>query len=170
MVRNLQSRDLKQFLLFTTDGLKGIRDALLEVFPTAEHQTCWTHLVRGILDRIRPQDRAEVANDLKVIYTALSEAKAIEQLSNFLEKYQTRYKRITVKLSDTTSLFSFYKFPPEIRATLYISNIIEAVNKQLKRNIKKRNNSQMKTQWIDSFAWISVNRIRALTADGTLTS
>ena len=138
MLRDLQSRGLKQVLLFTTDGLKGIRDALLEVFPAAEHQTCWTHLVRSILDRVRPQDRAEVANDLKTIYTAPSEAEAIEYLAAFLEKYQTRYKRITVKLSDTTSLFSFYKFPPEIRGTLYTSNIVEAVNKQLKRNIKKK--------------------------------
>ena len=138
MLRDLQSRGLKQVLLFTTDGLKGIRDALLEVFPTAEHQTCWTHLIRSILDRVRPQDRAEVANDLKPIYTAPSEEQAIEQLAVFLEKYQPRYKRITVKLSDTTSLFSFYKFPPETRATLYTSNIVEAVNKQLKRNIKKK--------------------------------
>ena len=138
MLRDLQSRGLKQVLLFTTDGLKGIRDALLEVFPTAEHQTCWTHLIRSILDRVRPQDRAKVANDLKPIYTAPSEEQAIERLAAFLEKYQPRYKRLTVKLSDTTSLFSFYKFPPEVRATLYTSNIVEAVNKQLKRNIKKK--------------------------------
>lgn len=33
-------RGCEEILLFITDGLTGIRDACLEVYPKAMHQTC----------------------------------------------------------------------------------------------------------------------------------
>ncbi|WP_273169101.1 transposase, partial [Dubosiella newyorkensis] len=35
-------------------------------------------------------------------------------------------------------LFTFYDYPSCVRSTIYTTNLIEANNKQLKRNFKKR--------------------------------
>ena len=40
MLLSLKNRGLEQVLLFITDGLNGIRNACLEVFPSAKHQAC----------------------------------------------------------------------------------------------------------------------------------
>ncbi|PWM76068.1 MAG: IS256 family transposase, partial [Bacillota bacterium] len=63
MLLNLQNRGLKQVLLFITDGLPQVRELLLESFPKARHQYCWTHLARNILKYIRAKDKAAVMQD-----------------------------------------------------------------------------------------------------------
>ncbi len=40
LLADLKTRGLEQVLLFVTDGLKGIRDVCLELFPRAKHQAC----------------------------------------------------------------------------------------------------------------------------------
>lgn len=46
MLESLKQRGLQEVLLFITDGLSGIKTALLSVFPNAKYQTCWVHLIR----------------------------------------------------------------------------------------------------------------------------
>ena len=41
-------------------------------------------------------------------------------------------------LKNSSSLFTFYFLPEAIRRSIYTSNLIEAFNKQLKRNIRKK--------------------------------
>jgi len=40
----------QEVLLFISDGLKGIVDAIGEVYPMAKYQTCCVHLARNILE------------------------------------------------------------------------------------------------------------------------
>ncbi len=53
MLLDLNRRSLQEVLLFIIDGLTGIRDACLEAFPEAKHQTCWTHLFRNVVKHAR---------------------------------------------------------------------------------------------------------------------
>lgn len=138
MLEGLKSRGLEKVLLFVTDGLSSIREALLESYPEAEHQTCWTHIVRHALGEVRVKDRRAVVEGLRAVYQANSEEEARDNLTLFLEQYKRIYSRLTEKLSDISSLFSFYHFPPEIRRSIYTSNLIEGLNKQLKRGIKRK--------------------------------
>ena len=41
------------------------------------------------------------------------------------------------KLAETANLFTFYQFPEEIRQSIYSTNLIENVNKEIKRRVKK---------------------------------
>ena len=41
-------------------------------------------------------------------------------------------------LSNKEKLFTFYHYPKCVRQTIYSTNLIEANNKQLKRNFKKK--------------------------------
>lgn len=138
MLLDLKNRGVEQVLLFVTDGLTGLREACLEVFPNAKHQSCWTHIVRNVIKYVRSKDRKTVLDDLKRVYNATSLASAKNELYNFLSKYQSIYPKIIFLLSDITSLFTFYEFPMEIRKSIYTTNIIENFNKNLKRNTNRK--------------------------------
>lgn len=138
MLLSLKNRGLEQVLLFITDGLKGIRNACLEVFPNAEHQACWTHLCRNVMKYIRAKDKATVMNELKCVYNASSASEAETILYDFMVKYSKIYPKAVAVLEDLTSLFVFYEFPMAIRRSIYTTNLIENLNKNLKRGTKRK--------------------------------
>ena len=124
MLQNIKSRGVKQVLLFASDGLEGMRDAVKRQFPDADHQQCWVHLSRTVCRYIRNKDRKEVLGDLKRVYRAESEEEAKAALQEFI------FERAK------GSLFKFYKFPEAIRKSIYTTNIIERSNKGLKHKSK----------------------------------
>ena len=136
LLRRLKRRGVEQVLLFISDGLKGMRDAVKRVFPKAEHQSCWVHLSRTVCRLIRNKDRKEILGDLRTIYTQDSAEKARMELGRFLEKHSGKYPKLSGVFSNTESLFSYYSFPKSIRASIYTSNLIENNNKGLKRKTK----------------------------------
>ncbi len=139
MLVDLRERGCKEVLMFVTDGLTGIRDACLEVYPKALHQSCWVHVQRNIAKLVRQTDRQEIADLVKEIYTCNSKATAMIKRDEVCNKIAKRYQKVVDKLcDDNESLFSFYLFPPAIRSSVYTTNIIEGINKQLKRNTKKK--------------------------------
>ena len=87
---------------------------------------------------IRPRDRKTVLGDLKAVYTADTKEEAECKLEIFRSKYAKLYPKVVEKMSDTRSLFSFYAYPQEIRSSIYTTNPIENMNKQLKRITKRK--------------------------------
>lgn len=138
MLLDLRQRGLEEVLLFVSDGLTGLRDACLEVYPEAKHQSCWVHISRRIGHLVRSKDKAMVLNDLKGIYQAESKASAMTLAQAFILKYQDLYPKVVRILQENQSLYSFYDFPISIQRSLYTTNLIECLNKQLKRYTKKK--------------------------------
>ena len=137
MMESLKSRGVKQVLLFASDGLAGMRDAVKRQFPEAEHQQCWVHLSRTVTRYIRNKDRKDVLNDLKSVYRSNSEDEARKALSEFLTKYGKCYPKLAgIFERAEESLYQFYKFPDVIRKSIYTTNIIERSNKGLKHKSK----------------------------------
>ena len=137
MMASLKARGVKQVLLFASDGLEGMRDAVQRQFPEAEHQQCWVHLSRTVSRYIRNKDRKEVLGDLKAVYRATSEEDAREALQEFLERHSKRYPKLSgIFKRAEHSLYSFLKFPEAIRSSLYTTNLIERSNKGLKHRSK----------------------------------
>ena len=120
------------------DGLIGLRDVCLEVFPHTQHQSCWVHLSRRIGHLVRAKDKGVVLNDLKEVYQAKSKNDAYTQLEAFRAKFEKHYPKAVQVLNNTKSLLSFYNFPQSIQRSIYTTNLIENLNKQLKRQTKKK--------------------------------
>ncbi|HBZ63170.1 MAG TPA: IS256 family transposase [Lachnospiraceae bacterium] len=137
MLESIKKRGVKQVLLFASDGLAGMRDAVKRQFPAAEHQQCWVHLSRTVARYIRNKDRKNVLDDLKSVYRATSENEAQKALADFLGKYGKRYPKLAgIFERAEESLYQFYKFPEAIRKSIYTTNIIERSNKGLKHKSK----------------------------------
>lgn len=138
MLQSLKQRGLEQVLLFVTDGLNGFKNACLEVYPNAKHQSCWTHVARNVMKHVRAKDKSKVMDDLKPVYKTETIEKAKEILDSFMEKYAVIYPKAVKVLKDNNSLFTFYEFPTQIKASIYTTNLIEGFNKNLKRGTKRK--------------------------------
>jgi len=138
ILSDLRVRGVEESLLFVTDGLAGIKDALSNVFPKAKHQSCWVHLARNVSHGVRVKDRSEVLNDLKTVYTQDTLDAAETALDTFINTWDKRYPKMIEKLKKNPSLFTFLSFPKQIRASIYTTNLIEGFNKHLKRYTKRK--------------------------------
>ncbi|NLW14801.1 MAG: IS256 family transposase [Erysipelothrix sp.] len=138
MLLDLYDRGVKEVLIIISDGLKGIRDACLEVYPKADHQSCWVHVQRNIAKLVRATDRKEIMNPVKPLYRSTTLKQTLIEYENLKALYGKRYPKVITSLESNESLFSFYKYPLQIRRSLYTTNIVEGLNKQLKRQTKKK--------------------------------
>ncbi|MGW6259922.1 transposase, partial [Streptomyces sp. NPDC055085] len=80
------------------------------------------------------RDTAEIARDLKPVYTAVDETQARCWLTEFGEKWDTRYPSITgIWERSWNEFIPFLSLPPAIRQVVYTTNAIESLNARYRR-------------------------------------
>ena len=85
------------------------------------------------------KDWPAIAKDLKPIYTAPTEAAALERLADFSGRWEARYPAI-VKLWESAwaEFVPFLSFDAEIRTVIYTTNAIESINSRVRKAVKAR--------------------------------
>jgi putative transposase len=137
ILTELQNRGLKDIFIACMDGLTGFPEALETVFPKTQVQLCIVHMVRNSLSYVSYKDRKAVAADLRLIYTAHTEAEAEQNLVAFAEKWDKQYPTISKSwLHHWHRIIPFFAFPQEIRKAIYTTNAIESVNMTLRKVLK----------------------------------
>ncbi len=152
---DLKTRGCQDILIAVVDGLKGLADAINTVYPKATVQTCIVHLIRNSLDYAGWKDRKLVAQALRPIYTAASEAAAWDELQAFAKgQWGIKYPSIVQSWTRAWEhVTPFFVFPPDIRRVIYTTNAIESLNMQLRKIIKTRGHfpndeSAIKLLWL----------------------
>lgn len=138
MLEDIQQRGCHEVLLFITDGLSGLQAVCTKVYPKALHQACWVHLQRNVARLVRAKDRKEILEQLKPVTQASNHVEATEALSDFLDSVQSKYPKIIRLFENKPNLFNFLHFPKSIQRSLYTTNLIEGLNKHLKRYTKRK--------------------------------
>ncbi|MED4141546.1 transposase, partial [Priestia megaterium] len=57
---------------------------------------------------------------------------------SFIEKWKSKYPKVTKPLLNNSYLFTFYSFPKSIWRSIYSTNLIESFNKQIKKYSKRK--------------------------------
>jgi putative transposase len=139
VLSELKQRGVSDILIACVDGLKGFPDAIEAIFPATTVQTCIVHLIRNSLKYVPRREFADVARDLKPIYTAIDADHAHQALEQFDEKWGKRFPVITQAWLDSWEYVTpFLAFPPEVRRVIYTTNAIEALNRQLRKAVKTK--------------------------------
>jgi putative transposase len=135
-IRNRGTRDV---LMVVCDGLKGFPDAIAQVWPATVTQTCIVHLLRNSFRYASRRDWAAIAKDLKPVYTAATEAEALDRFADFAATWEARYPAI-VKLWESAwpEFTPFLAFDREIRSIITTTNAIESLNARFRRSVKAR--------------------------------
>jgi transposase-like protein len=120
--------------MLVCDGLSALPDAVSTVWPQAVVQTCVVHLIRASLRYASRRDWAEVARDLKPVYTAVNEEEARQRLADFDATWGKRYPSIAGTWQRAWSEFvPFLGLPDAIRQVVYTTNAIESLNARYRR-------------------------------------
>jgi transposase-like protein len=89
----LKNRGVEDVLMAVCDGLKGLPDAVGEVWPQTVVQTCVVHLLRASFRYAGRQHYDAIAKALKPVYTAPTEAAAAERFLEFAQDWGTSIRR-----------------------------------------------------------------------------
>jgi len=139
VLTEIRNRGTKDVLMVVCDGLKGFPEAISAVWPQAVTQTCIVHLLRNSFRYASKRDWAAIARDLKPIYTAASEAEALERFAEFSGTWEARYPAIVRLWENAWAEFvPFLSFDREIRTLITTTNAIESLNARFRRSVKAR--------------------------------
>ncbi len=139
VLTEIKNRGCADVCMVVCDGLTGLPDAVGLVWPQAIVQTCVVHLIRNSFRYASRRDWPAIAKDLKPIYTAATEAAALERLADFAGVWEAKYPAV-VKLWENAwaEFVPFLNFHPEVRTVIYTTNAIESINARIRKTVKAR--------------------------------
>src|SRR5215475_2960834 len=139
VLTEIKNRGVRDVCMLVCDGLKGLPDAVSAVWEKTIVQTCIVHLLRNSFKYASKRDWGEVAKDLKPVYTAASEAEALDRFAEFSGKWEKRYPAIIRLWENAWAEFvPFLQFDREIRTVICTTNAIESINARLRRAVNAR--------------------------------
>jgi transposase-like protein len=139
VLSEIKNRGTRDVCMVVCDGLKGLPDAVNSVWEKTVVQTCIVHLLRNSFRYASKRDWAEVAKDIKPVYTAPSEAAALDAFAEFSGKWEKRYPAIIRLWENAWAEFvPFLQFDREIRTIICTTNAIESINARLRRAVNAR--------------------------------
>ena len=139
VLTELKNRGVGDVCIVVCDGLKGLPDAIGEVWPKAVVQTCLIHLLRNSFKYASKADWPALAKQLKPVYTAPSEQAALDAFAEFSGKWERKYPAIVRLWTNAWSEFvPFLAFNIEIRKIVCTTNAIESLNARFRRAVNAR--------------------------------
>jgi putative transposase len=125
VLTEVKNRGTRDVLMIVCDGLKGLPDAIGQAWPAAVTQTCIVHLLRNSFRYASRRDWEAIAKALRPVYTAPSEAAALDAFAEFSGQWEAKYPAI-VKLWENAwaEFVPFLAFDTEIRTLICTTNAI----------------------------------------------
>lgn len=135
----LRNRGVADVFMVCSDGLKGMTDAIEQVWPQAVHQQCVVHLVRASLRYTNRKDWQKITPALREIYTAPTVAAAEARFEVFAAEFGDRYPAV-IRLWRTSwpQFVPFLDYDHEVRKVLYTTNLIESLNARFRQAARRR--------------------------------
>lgn len=139
VLTEIKNRGTKDVCILVCDGLSGLPEAVGSVWPQTIVQACIVHLLRNSFRYASRKDWTAIARDLKPIYTAATEAAALDAFAEFSARWEGRYPAIVRLWENAWAEFvPFLSFEPAVREVIYTTNAIESVQARIRRAVKAR--------------------------------
>ena len=139
VLSEILNRGTVDVCIVVCDGLRGLPEAVADVWPRAIVQTCVLHLIRNSFRYASKADWAELARDLRPVYSAPTEAAANAALEELAGKWGERYPAIIKLWQNAWAEFvPFLAYSSEIRKVIYSTNAIESVHARFRRAVRAR--------------------------------
>ena len=139
VLTDLRNRGVTDVFFLVCDGLKGLPEVVSTVWPLTTTQTCIIHLIRNTFRLASKRDWDRLKRDVKLIYTAPTEAAARAALDELAEAWGGRYPAIIRLWTNAWAEFiPFLDYDVEIRAVICSTNAIESLNARYRRAVKAR--------------------------------
>jgi putative transposase len=139
VLNDLKARGVQDILIACSDNLKGLAQAIKAIFPQTITQLCIVHQIRNTLRYIASKDKPSFMVELKRVYTAPNEEQAQENFNLLETKWGQKYPyAIKSWIANWDELTSFLKYPMDLRRIIYTTNIIENLNRNIRKFTKNK--------------------------------
>jgi putative transposase len=135
----IKNRGVADVLMMVCDGLKGVPQAIGQVWPQTVVRTCVVRLLRASFRYAARRHWDAIAEAPRPVCTAPTEAAAFERFAEFAQAWGGRYPAIVKLWEDAWAEFvPFLSLDAEIRRVICSTNAIEPVNGRIRRAVKAR--------------------------------
>lgn len=136
-LRGLVSRGLRGVQLVISDAHQGLKAAVSSIFARASWQRCRVHFMRNLLAHIPKGDKAMVAAAVRTIFAQPDRQAAGEQLLAVAQALRPHWpKAADLLLSAEADVLAYMAFPRSHWTRIYSTNVLERLNKEVKRRVK----------------------------------
>src|SRR4051812_445866 len=94
VLTDLRNRGVRDVFFLVCDGLKGLPEVVMNVWPETIVQTCIIHLIRNTFRLTSRKYWDELKRDIKPIYTAVNETAARAAFEELATKWGERYPAV----------------------------------------------------------------------------
>ena len=138
---NLEKRGLtgESLDLVVIDGNGGLFSAVDEVYNGVKIQRCWEHKTRNIVNdkAVASSDRKAMRKALSNIRDAAGQQEARKLVKTFVNEWGSKYPKAVRQLKkDLDELLNFYKLEKDWWVTLRTTNLIERVQREIRRRFR----------------------------------
>lgn len=134
VLTEIANRGVEDVCFLICDGLRGLPDAVNDVWPQTIVQTCVVHLIRNTFRYASRDDENAIGRAVRAIYTAPTEQAANDRLEDLTDQWGDKYPAIVKLWKNAWPEFApFLSYKPEIRQVLYSTNAIESLHARLRR-------------------------------------
>lgn len=149
ILQDLWKRGMREVLVFVSDGLPGMEEAILGVYPNAEWQRCLLHKMRNTLAKVRREDCGAVALELKRIYLADSQKRGRERPAQVPCPVGKEVSRGGTGMGGGAGVsFRLLPLPEALWTYLRSTNLLERFIRELRRGTKARDHQFPKPEAI----------------------
>jgi putative transposase len=121
----LKARGVERMLFVCIDGLKGLGQSILNIFPNAHVQRCMAPLQRNSLRYIPTKHCKQFCKDARAIYAAVSRQAAEEALRSLAQTWAEYPAAVRVRTDNFEHVERLFELPAHIRRTVCTTNMIE---------------------------------------------
>ncbi|WP_187647529.1 IS256 family transposase [Nitrosophilus labii] len=133
----LKQRGIEKIALLVSDAHLGIQKAFKESFIGASWQRCKVHFMRNILAHVPPKAKEKFAAKLKTIWLQESKKDAFMIAQMIIEEFRKKFpEAIEVLQEGLEDSLQFYHFPQIDKRRISSTNILERINKEIRRRSK----------------------------------
>ena len=134
LFKRLKARGLREVDLVVSDAHTGLITALKQQFQGAQWQRCQVHFMRNILGVCPRHLRKDLADQLKLIFTAADTATARKLANDVMESFESKAeKAMDVLENGLEHALTMLNFPKRYRKRLRTSNLAERMNEEIRR-------------------------------------
>ena len=137
ILRSLVKRGLNGVQLVISDAHEGLKADVSTVFAGASWQRCRVRFVRNMLAHIPKGDKAMVAAAVRTIFAQPGREAAGQQLRYVAETIEPHWpKAAELLLNAEEDVLAFMTVPNTHWVRIYSTNVLERLNKEVKRRTK----------------------------------
>lgn len=130
----LRKRGLHGVEYVVSDDHAGLKAAIREVLHEAAWQRCYVHFLRNALDYVPRKVDDDCLQELRWFYDRREIEEVRQDLGRWLDKWQTKYPRLTDWVeANIEETLTYYRLPLAHHKHMKSTNMLERLNQELKR-------------------------------------